>query len=1262
MSRESYCERLQPNRAARPPNWCRSTASRMAHSMRGGRSSFSLAFERLEDRCCLSAFGDISSAVEALPAITEQQALALALNDIAETTDGFIVTNRRHTASLTPTGFSMEAVDGGPQWHWQLNYVGSPTAALSSVQLMQVTPESDGQSLVRYDRGTIVEQYVTQLDSIEQQFVIAEPLALGGQDLVVAGTIQSDGTFEVVDNGWLWRTEMGVIRLGDVTVLDVTGSELEASMSVSATETRIVVDAAALRDAVYPLLIDPEVGTNDFRISDMGPGATEFIAQQPAVAYNSIDNQYLIVWSGDDFTNDEMEIFGQLINAATGAPVGPDDFRISNVGIEGNTATGGFTPAVAYNSTNNEYLVVWSEDNSNGNFEIAGQRISATGDEIGSNDFGISVTGPLGNFQFAASNPDVAYNSADNEYLVVWEADDAGVLNEFEIFGQRLNAATGSAVGVNDFRISDMGPNGNAAFDAYDPAVAYNSTNNEYVVVWSGDDNTAPLVEEEFEIFRQRLSVTGVELGANDFRISDMGPNGSTNFEALRPDVVHNSTNNEYLVVWKGDDVTNSEYDIFGQRLNGTAANIGTNDFRISDMGPDANPFFDADRLSVTYSAAANEYFVVWNGDDNTAPLFDNEFEVFGQRLSGATGAAVGSNDFRISDIGPNGNISLGAFQPVVAFNSTNNEYQVVWTADFFRDQEFEIFTQRLIAATGVEVGTNDRRISDVGSEGQFVAWDTAIAFNSISNEYLVVWSGNDTIPSEFEIYGQRINATTGAEVGVNDFRISDMGPDDNIFFFARGPVVAFNSTNNQYLVAWRGADDIAPLAFNEVEIFGQVLSATGTELGANDFRISDMGPDGSTNFAVHNLAVAYNSTNNEYLVVWNGDDDTAPLVDNEIEVFGQRIDAATGAEVGTNDFRISDMGIDGNPSFDAFTPDVAYNSTNNEYLVVWHGDDNSAPLVDNEIEVFGQRLVGATSGAIGTNDFRISDMGPNGDVLFGALEPAVAYNNTLNQYLVVWWGDDQTNNDFEIFGQRLGAGGGSAGTNDFQISDMGPDGDTGFGAFEPAVAYNSITQSYLVVWRGDDNTAPLINEEFEIFGQELSGLGAAVGANDVRLSDQGPDGDIDFFAFAPVVAASSTLNQFLVAWEGRETGGVFGNGEREIFGQRFEAAGVGRSLASNAGLQAGRDNTIAILTVPLSTVSLSPANVRIGNSVHVNAQPDILKGWPSPQTSLLRGAPVRLEFARIPGPSSAVLRQPQVDLLIGTLVRDWLSQLSFDE
>jgi cytoskeletal protein CcmA (bactofilin family) len=658
-----------------------------------------------------------------LQKISPDQAAAIAVNHLTQTAEGYHLRHPRHIADFTPHGVSVQARGGGPKWHWQLQSAGAESAQPENsvgLPLRGMSKEVSGETVVRYHREELVEQYLLRPKTIEQQFIIPAPLPLGREDLVITGRVSSDGAFEKAETGWRWRNEAGAVTLGTVTVFDAGGAELPATMQVTANETRIEVDGSALAMAEYPVTIDPEIGANDFRISDMGP--------------------------------------------------------------DGSTSFGAGDAAVAYNSTNNEYLVVWK---------------------------GTDDTAPL-------------------------------VGGESEIFGQRLNAATGAEVGANDFRISDMGPDGNGSFDAASPKVAYNSTNNEYLVVWVGDDNAAPLVDNEDEIFGQRLNAaTGAEVGANDFRISDMGPDGNAAFDTFNPAVAYNSTNNEYLVVWRGE--------------------------------------------------------------DDTAPLVDNEDEIFGQRLNAATGAEVGANDFRLSDMGPDGNIAFGALNLAVAYNSTNNEYLVVWDGE------------------------------------------------------------DDTAPlvlGEFEIFGQRLNAATGAEVGANDFRLSDMGPDGNTAFEARVPAVAYNSSNNEYLVVWRGDDDTAPLVNNEYEIFGQRLNAaTGAEVGANDFRLSDMGPDGNTAFNATFPAVAYNSANNEYLVVWYGDDDTAPLVDGELENFGQRLNAATGAEVGANDFRLSDMGPDGNSSFDAFNSAVAYNSANNECLVVWSGDDDTAPLVDDEFEIFGQRF-----------------------------------------------------------------------------------------------------------------------------------------------------------------------------------------------------------------------------------------------------------------------------------------------------------------
>ena len=80
-------------------------------------------------------------------------------------------------------------------------------------------------------------------------------------------------------------------------------------------------------------------------------------------------------------------------------------------------------------------------------------------------------------------------------------------------------------------------------------------------------------------------------------------------------------------------------------------------------------------------TAIYNEYLVVWEGDDNTGGLVDNEAEIFGQLLS-ANGGGVLTDDFRISDVGGTGSAASNARDPDVAFNSTYNQYLVVWSAD----------------------------------------------------------------------------------------------------------------------------------------------------------------------------------------------------------------------------------------------------------------------------------------------------------------------------------------------------------------------------------------------------------------------------------------------------------------------------------------------------------------------------------------------------------------------------------------------------
>jgi hypothetical protein len=251
-----------------------------------------------------------------------------------------------------------------------------------------------------------------------------------------------------------------------------------------------------------------------------------------------------------------------------------------------------------------------------------------------------------------------------------------------------------------------------------------------------------------------------------------------------------------------------------------------------------------------------------------------------------------------------------------------------------------------------------------MGPDGEmaYAVFEVRAAYNSIADEFLIVWAGEDNtaplVEGERELFGQRVDAATGAEIGATDFRISDMGnegessPDIRDDFGIVEQQVVYNPTENEYLVVWVGQDDRAPLVSGETEVFGQRIDGeTGLPVGPNDFRISAAGGSGANGFNVQNVSVAYCGSTNEYLVVWSADDNRPPLVDGEFEIFGQRLSGATGAEVGVDDFRISDMGDDLESSntvrarYDAVAPRVACNETNGEFLVVWQSDDDRGAL-----------------------------------------------------------------------------------------------------------------------------------------------------------------------------------------------------------------------------------------------------------------------------------------------------------------------------
>ncbi len=142
----------------------------------------------------------------------------------------------------------------------------------------------------------------------------------------------------------------------------------------------------------------------------------------PAVAYNAVDDEFLVTWG--DFDGRGDVIHGQRVRAPDGALEGTN-FAIGSL-------PGGIRSALAWSAASNVFLVVYFVPGAAA--EIHGQRVSGAGAKLGGN-FNVSTDGVFSGY------PAVAWGEAGDQFLVTWDNEDGN------IHGRRVNAATGALLG-----------------------------------------------------------------------------------------------------------------------------------------------------------------------------------------------------------------------------------------------------------------------------------------------------------------------------------------------------------------------------------------------------------------------------------------------------------------------------------------------------------------------------------------------------------------------------------------------------------------------------------------------------------------------------------------------------------------------------------------------------------------------------------------------------------------------------------------------
>ncbi len=292
------------------------------------------------------------------------------------------------------------------------------------------------------------------------------------------------------------------------------------------------------------------------------------------IAYNPLDDNYLLVFVSHQ--GNDWSIYGQILS-------GEGYVTLPLTPLAGGGGEERHHPAVTFNRSAGEFLVVWEETFLGQDWDIRGIRVTPTGIPVGES------------FAVAARNnperqPDVAWDSVNNRYLVVWKQT---VDNMTDVSGQLLNEL-GQPIG-SDFPVTF------SAAEESLPQLAFDAGSKRYMVIWEEAGMGA-----DVNVRGQLLDKQGNWVGS----VMDIATNG---WVQKQPVIAAGA--NQFLVAWS--EQPNSDHrDIVGQRFNVHGAPVGVklaistgaNDFRSSP--------------AVAYNAVKGAWLVTWdymvdNADDD---------------------------------------------------------------------------------------------------------------------------------------------------------------------------------------------------------------------------------------------------------------------------------------------------------------------------------------------------------------------------------------------------------------------------------------------------------------------------------------------------------------------------------------------------------------------------------------------------------------------------------------------------------------------
>ncbi|MBW2285051.1 MAG: hypothetical protein JRF65_10680 [Deltaproteobacteria bacterium] len=349
----------------------------------------------------------------------------------------------------------------------------------------------------------------------------------------------------------------------------------------------------------------------------------------------------------------------------------------------GTASPGDYVTDMAFDYYYKRYLAV-IDRYGNSNIEVYGQVTDCNGAPIRSKL-------PLGDKSSAGSSASVAYDRTNKRYLAVWMDWRNGPSNS-DIYGQfvgpsgQLERRDGTA-GTENFTIS------NAAGNQFDPAIAYDTINGRFFIVWMDERNVSPWTTGR-DIYGQIIYSNGAMYGT----LANVNfPVCNESEEQRGAEVAYSIADKRFLVAWQDDRNSTGpptpERDIYGQlvgetgKLFNTASNVN---FAVCTAAEWQSP------PQIAYGSENDIFMLAWT-DYRNSTGYENG-DVYGQVVNG-NGTLSGGN-IAVS------NSTDDQSAPSLDFNPATGKFLTVWWDDRAGGTGQGIYG-RFLDSTGALSGTD---------------------------------------------------------------------------------------------------------------------------------------------------------------------------------------------------------------------------------------------------------------------------------------------------------------------------------------------------------------------------------------------------------------------------------------------------------------------------------------------------------------------------------------------------------------------------